>query len=215
MISSLTAFQQLNQKQMKHHYANPTKGGTMDKIRQSIERDKRQESLATRLFRDALGFAGHGIGCDEEGRCKCGYEELCLALARSQSSLSPPSPDAIYLLRESIQEIAGHEGGQCEDRRCRCGAKKAFRKLGMKSPDTDNSVAWWCSKCVKSHCIEDLNYFWDSKDLLTVPIDSTVEELKESNRKKCEIGNCPTENCPGPVRRSILSIRRTIPDVPF
>jgi len=187
----------------------------MTKKRQSIEFDRGQETEQIARFRNALRFAGHALNCDEGSYCRCGFGELEKALARAQRENKPPTEDAFYLFRECAAEITGHGGESCADRRCKCGAKKALRKINIKSPDADQFVSWWCSRCSREHHQEDLESFWKEKDALNAPLDSTIEALKESNRKKCSMGNCPTKGCAGPVRRSIFSLKRTIPDVPF
>ena len=182
---------------------------------QSTNNDLRQENEATTRFRDALKFTGHAIGCEDGSYCRCGFEELSKALAKAQRENKPPAEESFYLFRECAAAITGHKGEACADRRCKCGAKKALRKLNIKSPDADQFVSWWCSRCSREHHEDDLLEFWVEKEALNVPFDSTIEALKESNRKKCSMGNCPTKNCAGPVRRSIFSLKRTIPDVPF
>ena len=183
--------------------------------RQSTEIDRGQENEPTALFRNALRFAGHALDCDEASYCRCGFGELEKALAQAQRENKPPLDDTLSLFRECAAEITGHRGESCVDRRCKCGAKKALRKLNIKSPDSNQFVSYWCSRCSREHHQEDLESFWKEKDALSVPLDSTIEALKESNREKCRMGNCPTKNCAGPVRRSILSLKRMIPDVPF
>lgn len=187
----------------------------MTKKSQNTKFKTRQETPLLSRLRDALRFAGHALGCEEGAYCRCGFDDLCKALAKAQREAEPPPADSFEMFRECAAEITGHHGEECLGKRCRCGAKKALRKLNIRSPDTDQFVSYWCSRCSREHHEEDLQLFWREKEALNVPFDSTIEELKESNRKKCEMGNCPTENCSGPVRRSVFSIRRTIPDVPF
>ncbi|MAH47731.1 hypothetical protein CMI37_18060 [Candidatus Pacearchaeota archaeon] len=187
----------------------------MDNPSQTTKGRKSKEDEPHALFRKALQFAGHAIGCEDHSYCRCGYEELCKYLARAHRERTAPPEEAIDLLRESAPDITGHKGGGCEDRRCQCGLKKALRRLRIRAPAADQFATWWCSKCSREHDEDDLSSFWDSKDALSAPFDSTLEALQEANKLKCEIGNCPTVGCSGPVRRSILSLRKTIPDVPF